>query len=76
MAGSGGFGGHPQCNRRHGRQRGAHCLLALFRPVGEALGADELDIIDADKAEDRAQIRLVEVVGLLRRSGRLKTAAR
>jgi hypothetical protein len=33
-------------------------------------------ILDADEAEDRAQVDLLKVVGLLRRSRRIKTTAR
>ena len=44
-------------------------------PVGDSLGTDNLDVLDADEAEDRAKERLLKVVGLLRRSRRIKAAA-
>ena len=49
--------------------------FALFRPKGDAPCADAVDILDADKAEDRAQIRFLEGIGLLQRSRRVEEAA-
>src|SRR5712671_5724084 len=74
---SGGLSGDkPRHDRGHGRQRRPHRRFALFGPVGEALGADDLDILDADEAEDRAQVGLLKVVGLIWHPRPVEAAAR
>src|SRR5258708_9365098 len=43
-------------------------FLPLLGTDRNAFGTDELDIADADEGEDRAQIRFLEVVGLVGRT--------
>src|ERR1700747_553171 len=56
----------------HGCQSGPHRRSALFR--SQALGANDLDVLNADKGEHCAQISLLEVVRLKRHSRRVETA--
>src|SRR5260370_892626 len=48
----------------------------LWSKYHAALGANDLDILDADEAEDRRQVPLLEIVGCLRRSRPIKAPAR
>jgi hypothetical protein len=46
--------------------------LALFRSEGKTLGAHDLDVLDPDEGEDCAQVLLLKIVRLKRRSRRVE----
>jgi hypothetical protein len=56
----------------YGCQSGPHRGLPLFCPEGKTLGAEDLEILYADKGEHRPQIPLLEIVGLKGHSWRVE----
>src|SRR5215207_255035 len=61
---------------RHRCQRGADRCFPVAGRQGEALGANDRDVVDADEAEDRAQVGFLKIVCHVRHTRGVKAAAR